>query len=95
MSNLDSDSVIHRTGEQVSTKVEDKTVLLQLASGEYYALNPVGAELWERMETPQTVRALAEHLVEQYEVTFDTALGDVLELVESLKEAGFVVVPTP
>ncbi len=97
MTDLNPESVIHRVGEQVSTQVEDKIVLLQLSSGKYYALNQVGALLWQHLEAPCSIQSLAEHVVAEYEVDYKVALHDALALLQKLKDAGFIdtQAPTP
>jgi hypothetical protein len=59
-------------------------VILDLANGEYFALDPIGARMWEGLAAGQPIRAIAEGVVEQFDVGFDRALVDVRALVEQL-----------
>jgi hypothetical protein len=49
-----------------------------------YALTPTGAQLWERLAQWATIDELTEALVNEYEVTTDSARQDVREFLEQL-----------
>lgn len=42
-----------------------------------YTINPVGADLWDRLAQPQTAEGLAAFLVAEYEAAPDQAASDV------------------
>jgi len=92
MSTLNEESIVSRTGEQVATEVEDKVALLQLSTGKYYALNAVGALIWSQLESPRTIRALAESVVAEYDIDLQTAVKDARILVQALHDAGFLTI---
>ena len=50
--------------EQISCDLGEEAVILNLKSGEYYGLDPVGAKIWGWLETPQAVVQLRDRLVE-------------------------------
>ena len=56
----------------------------------YITLNETGAFLWDHLQTPQSPEALAQMLVDVYDVDFDRALCDVQELLGSLVNQGMV-----
>ena len=60
-------------------------VLLDFKRGEYFGLDDVGAEIWKGVEAGGTVRAIAETLVERYEVTIEQALSDVVALLSQME----------
>ena len=49
-----------------------------------YALTLTGAQLWERLAQWATIDELTETLVNEYEVTTDSARQDVQEFLEQL-----------
>ena len=53
-------------------------------------LNDTGALIFEQLQAGKSVEETADALVEVYDVTRETALADVQETIESLREAGVV-----
>jgi hypothetical protein len=65
---------------------EEGAVLLNLDTGVYFGLNPVGARVWELLETPRSQAELQATIAEEFEVNLDVALADVREFLASLEE---------
>jgi hypothetical protein len=80
-----SDQVIFRS-------VGDDLVLLDFSRGLYYALDPVGARIWELLHEERTVEEIVAAIVSEYEVDAATAEGDVRRLIEELAERELVSV---
>lgn len=53
-------------------------------------LNDTGALIYEQLQVGKTAEETAAALVSAYDVTYETALADVQETIESLREAGVV-----
>ena len=53
-------------------------------------LNDTGALIFEQLQAGKTVEETATALVAVYDVTLETALADVQDTIESLREAGVV-----
>src|SRR4051812_19047380 len=52
----------------VSCDLDDEVVLLHLHSGTYFGLNPVGVDIWSRIQTGERVSEILEYLLTQYAV---------------------------
>jgi len=83
-------TIVVAAPEQVSTRLEDETVLLELKKGMYYGLNAVGTLIWEMVQRPQTLEALYGAVLDQYNVDPETCKHDVLRLIEEMRVAGLV-----
>ena len=70
--------------EQVWCELVEEVVILDLHSGVYYGLNPVGARVWSLIQEPKTVRTVLERLIEEYEVDPVCCETDLLALLEDL-----------
>jgi hypothetical protein len=70
--------------------VGDETVILDLVSGTYFGLDPVGARIWQLMADGQALGAICETLLDEYEVSRDVLEGDILRLTEELRAKGLV-----
>ena len=65
-------------------------MILDLASGTYYGLDPVGARIWQLMAEGQTLKQVCEIMLAEYEVTRENIERDVLALVQTLLERKLV-----
>lgn len=73
--------------------VGDETVILDLANGTYYGLDPVGARMWQLMSEGNSLSAVCETMLDEYDVTREALASDILRLTEELLTKGLLVVP--
>ena len=75
---------------QVSSDLGGEAAILNLRNETYYGLNPVGARVWNLIQTPRSVREIRDVLAAEYDVEPDRCERDVLELLGRLSEAGLI-----
>jgi len=75
----------------MARQVGDETVILDLASGTYFGLDPVGARIWQLMGEGKTLSEICDTMLDEYEVTRDALERDVIELAQELSARGLVV----
>ena len=63
----------------------EEVVLLEFGNGEYFGLDPIGAEVWRRLEAGDDLGAVASHIATLYEVGRAEALRDIVALVAQLR----------
>jgi hypothetical protein len=68
----------------VARELGGETVILDLSSGTYFGLDPVGARIWHLLETGQSLVGICDVMVEEFEVSRDELERDVLALVRDL-----------
>ena len=66
--------------------LDNERVLLDLASSRYYALNKVGAHVWEVIANPTSVGKLHESLLEKFEVEPERCQQDLEALLSNLAQ---------
>ncbi len=66
--------------------IDEEAVVLNLDSGHYYILNETGCRIWELLDGEKTVANIAGHISLEYEVTEETAAGDIVRILEELLE---------
>jgi hypothetical protein len=81
---LSLDTFVCASSNQVSTRVGDELVILDLDSSRYYSLDPVGARIFELIQQPTPLDAVADAVVAEFEVDAQTARADLLALVDTL-----------
>lgn len=74
----------------MARQVGDETVILDLASGTYYGLDPVGARIWQLMSEGQTLAQVCATMLAEYEVAREDIERDVLALVNTLVDKQLV-----
>ena len=67
-----------------------EAVLLNLDSGIYFGLNPVGTRAWQLMIEHGRLDRVFERLLREYDVPADTLRDDLLDLFEQLSTHGLV-----
>jgi len=91
MTNLTSkQTVITVTSQAVACEIAGETVLLDMPSGRYFALNPIGTVIWQWLSTPCHIESLCERLLQEYDVTAERCEAEVTELIRQLAEHGLV-----
>jgi hypothetical protein len=55
-----------------------------------YTLNEVGAMVWQMIDGRTRVGQIVGQISREYDVTTDEAAGDVVELLDSMAEAGLI-----
>lgn len=78
--------MIHRKQDWISAKVGDEIVMMSVSNGRYLGLNSVGACIWEMLETPMTMEAIKEQLLEQFNVSAAVCDVEVTAFIEKLAE---------
>jgi hypothetical protein len=71
-------------------EVSGETVLLDLASEQYFGLDRVGTRIWTLLNEGAGADAVVETLLEEYAVERETLAADVDELLARLAEAGLI-----
>ena len=76
--------------EVVYQKVEEEMVLLNLETGVYYGLDPIGTRMWELLAEMGSLRSAFESMAEEYRVAPESLEVDLLRLVQELAAKGLV-----
>jgi len=74
--------------------VGDETVILDLANGTYYGLDPVGARIWQMMSEGQMLVQICEVMLSEYDVTRENIERDVAALGQTLLDKNLVNIGT-
>jgi len=78
--------------EVVAREVGNETVLLDLSSGTYFGLDPVGARIWQLLDSGKTLAEVCDMMIEEYEVVREVLESDTLALAGELAAKGLVSV---
>jgi hypothetical protein len=88
---LDPTTVISRNPAIIASRMDDEVVMMNMERGNYYGLNPVAAEIWEMLETPQSIKTICDQLMESFEVDQAQCYSEVITYVEKLQTEGLII----
>lgn len=74
----------------MARQVGQETVLLHLASGNYYGLDEVGARAWQLFVQGLAPAQACEQLLAEYEVPRERLEADLQRLIDELAAQGLV-----
>ena len=85
------DSTVVAAKEQISTQVDDEAALLNLRTGVYFGLDPMGAYIWQMLREPVKVKELTARLQNDYSnIDAEIVANDLRVFLERMLEAGLV-----
>ena len=76
-------------------EVSGETVLLDLVSGIYFGLDPVGTRIWALLNEDKSVGQVLDALLEEYEVERGALEADLEELLDRMLASGLIQKQTP
>jgi Coenzyme PQQ synthesis protein D (PqqD) len=91
------DEMLVRSESVVARVIAGETLIVPVRANvgdlaSIYSFNGTGTLIWKLLETPKTVKQLAEAIANEYEVMPDHAERDVSEFVGEMKSVGLVEV---
>ena len=77
---------------QVLTRmVGDELVVLNLSTGTYYGLDPIGAKIWENIVEGKSLGEICAQLLQEYDVPVAELESDILQLTGDLAANGLMI----
>ena len=92
MADLSLDSRVSISSDAVFRELDGEAVILQLESGMYYGLDPVGTRLWQLIDAHGQLRKVFDAAVAEFDVEPAALERDLLQLVSELTTRNLVVV---
>ena len=86
------DSSVHVAEDVVFRELDGEAVLLNLQSGVYFGLDPVGTRIWQLCQEHGSIRAVWQALQGEFDASPDILRSDLLELLDELSAEGLVTI---
>ncbi|QJE73278.1 PqqD family protein [Aerophototrophica crusticola] len=91
MAAMDLDTVVAQCAGLVMADIGgNQKALMDVETGTYFVLNPLGADIWARLETPRRVADLCEELCTAYAVEREICRADTLAFLGRLQRDNLV-----
>jgi len=89
------DARIRRQDGVLAQEAHGQTVLLRLEDGGYYALDEVGAAVWELCDGSRGIDELVDTLCAEFDAPQETVRADVAEFIDDLRRERLLAVDGP
>lgn len=86
---------IERSGDWISAQVGDELVMMSAEHGRYLGLSPIGARIWDLLDTPTTLDQVVDKLTSDFNVSPQQCRDDTLAFIEELASHGAVAIDPP
>ncbi len=86
-----SHKTYRRKQETISGRLHDQLVMMDIDKGQYFALNPVATRIWELLEKPQTIEALCNSLLDEFEVDPGRCQKEVQKHLDEMAKLDLIV----
>ena len=92
---LTLESTVQASDQHVASDLADEVVILDLQSGVYYGLDPVGTRIWQLIQEPTALADVKAQLLEEYDVAEAQCEQDLLQLTQRLADEGLIHIHAP
>lgn len=89
---MELSSRLARNEELPSANVDREVVFLNAAMDSYIALDEIGRQIWELLDSPRSVDGLVAELASRFDASRDVIEADVLAFLRELEHEGMVCV---
>lgn len=77
-------SIVIRKQQVVTSQLGDELMMLDIDTGMYHGLDPIGLYIWGLLEEPVCVSDLCARLLDRYEVDQETCQQHLLDFLNQL-----------
>jgi methyltransferase-like protein len=85
------DWIPERSGELLSSATDDGTVIVSPEDGRLNVVNEVGAFIWNLIDGQNSIEAIIQQVVDNFDVSASQAQADVHAFVQALSERRLVI----
>lgn len=89
---IDPQSTVKLANNVYARSFGEELVLLDFGRGEYFGLDEVAADVWKGCEGGDSLSAIANAIVQRYEVSYEVALRDIITLITQMRDKGLLTI---
>lgn len=89
------DTIIIRSPDALTTKVDGELVMMDVDSGRYFNLDSIGTVIWERLAAPIRFEDLCRDIHLRYSAPLETIGVDVSALLSQMLDHKLVRIDQP
>lgn len=88
---MDLNRTFNISPDVTSRALDPEVVILDLASGTYFGLDPVGARVWQLLSDGKTIAEVYDLLLSEFCVSRDVLEQDVLNFLSDLEKKRLII----
>ncbi len=89
----DKNTVVQRSPHILASDLENEVVMMDVNSGAYFSMPGPAGRIWHLLESKQTIEALTQALVSEYDISYAQCEAEVLPFLNSLIERELIILP--
>ena len=90
MADVSLQTSVRVSDDVVVRELDGEAIILNLASGVYFGLDPVGTRMWQLIGRLACLKDVLAAMRDEYDAPAETIERDLLQLVSELTEKGLV-----
>jgi hypothetical protein len=87
---ITTDTVLTRNPAILFNDFDDGIMMMDIESGLYFDVDPVGGRIWALLEQPSSLSEICKSLVNEFEVDEPSCIADTAEFLNDLVEKGLL-----
>lgn len=87
---IDPAARLTRASNIIATEVDGEVVLMSIENGCYFGLDPIGSEIWRRLDEAKSAEALTAELKDHFEGDPDAIERETLAFLGELADNALV-----
>lgn len=89
---IESQSIITRNQDILSSSVNNETVMMDVESGQYIGLDPIATRIWELLQNPMPFEKLCQTLTQEYDTNLEQCKQDVATFLKQSQQANLITI---
>lgn len=85
---LSLDSSVEISDDAIFREMDGESVILNLESGTYFGLDPIGTRMWQLLEQDGSLRAVFDRIRQEFDVEPGVLEADLLRMVRQFAQKG-------
>jgi len=90
MTNASLDRSVHVPEGIVFRELQGETVILNLESGTYFGLDPIGTRIWQLCQERQSLQLVWDALQDEFDAPAQDLRDDLIAFIDELSKHGLV-----
>ena len=86
------DRSVQIAGDVVFRELDGEAVILNLESGVYFGLDPIGTRIWQLCQEHASLRPVWEAMQREFDESAETLQSDLLAFIDELSTRGLVTI---
>jgi len=89
---IDQSTQLIRNKDIIASEIDNEVVMMDKNFEQYFGLETIGARIWKLLDKQHTANELSEELIEEFNVSQEQCLADIMPFLTELVERELLVI---